>query len=103
MKNVNENAKSFDANEEVLAKVNGGTDTSEFSEIFINTWKEMFGQSDGSFQFVCEECGTVIKDTDMGRFYDAVCSHQNGHTKNYFGNMMNGWNTYWNNQPETKR
>lgn len=102
MMTPNKNSKAFDVNEEVLAKVNGGTDISEFSEIFINSWNEMFGQPDGTYQYICTECGAVIKGTDLGRFYDEVLAHQETHKQDY-SNILNPWNTYWNNQPETKR
>ena len=94
MTNPNKNSKAFDTNEEVLAQVNGGTDTSEFSEITLNAWNEMFGQPDGSYRFECPECGAVITGTDLGCFYDEVLAHQESHMGN-MGNILNPWNTYW--------
>ena len=94
MTNPNKNINDFELNEEELFEVNGGTNTSDFSEITLNAWNEMFGQPDGSYRFECPECGAVITDTDLGRFYDAVLAHQETHTQNY-GNILNPWNTYW--------
>lgn len=76
---LNENEKSFDKNEEVLAKVSWGTETSELSEFIIQIWTQDYGQPDGSFKCVCPECGKVITGTNLGHFYDDVCAHFKTH------------------------
>lgn len=76
---LNENEKSFDKNEEVLEKVSGGTETSELSEFIIQIWTQDYGQPDGSFKYVCPDCGKVITGTNLGHFYDVVCAHFKTH------------------------
>ena len=83
MTNPNENVKSFDKDEEVLAKVNGGTDISEFSDLVIESWIRDFGQPDGSFKFVCPNCSTVITGAELGSFYDDVYAHYQTHMKDF--------------------
>ena len=79
MMNLNINEKSFDMNEEVLEKVSGGTETEELSECVIQVWTQLYGQPDGSFKFVCTECGTVITGTNLGHFFDEVGAHLSSH------------------------
>ena len=77
MTNLNENAKCFDMNEEELEKVTGGTENWELSEMVIENLKQKYGQPDGTFKFVCPECGTVITGTyaQVGKFFDEMNAH----------------------------
>ena len=83
MMNQNDKDKVFDMNEEVLEKVSGGTETEELSELIVQLWKQLYGQSDESFRYVCKECGTVITGWNLGHFYDEVCAHISSHMPNF--------------------
>ena len=93
----NDNINNSAIRDELLAKINGGTDISEFSDIFIEMWTRDYGQPDGSFRYVCPNCGAVITGTDLGTFYDDVLAHFSTHMPN-MDDITNGWDTSYDTQ-----